>query len=690
MARDYEQGDNLGTGNGGKSRFDRRKYLKLVGGATASVAALGTAGSATADEFETITVPAGGSKRLTVGSDETLENVLIDISADNADARIIANGQNWTIRNVGFKGSADRGSNSGGFPNLIAAQGTGTIEQVYLGDGVSGDLVRKGAIGVGANHSGHISLREVHMAEWTANAIYAAGMARSNGGGGTLSFDRCYFRDNNIAHLRIASDGTSVKNSVIHNTNNVYLHPFNNGVVNSRGIYTGYGDSSQSVAVENTHIDVTSSNTNGASSAAVSQHTTINLRNCEVNGRIIGNVTEANIGNSPAVAVPDGVPTSPEAAASNGKAPGSSSSGASGTNLPANTLTVTGTGDPTEYYVETTGELVDDPGTGTLERWDSIDDTSATGWVTDTAQVDQYRFAGDLHEVAFRQGSAHVEVNGEAIDPDQYNGDEPSLDNTLLVDGVGTSGGTRYEFAVSGAAEKATVKGATIDAGDTIDGGRITGSVAGWRDGFRFSGELTDLTLDGDASVYVNGEQVDPADYGDEQPHVLTLVGNGSSASYEITVDGTIDTVAGDASEESATVLSDTVVEGSIKRDDQRFRFSGTLSEVTFHAGSAHVYLDDQRIDPDEYNGQEHPPNAIVIDGAGTDGESSYSFAVDGDVVASSYRDASVDPGDVVNGTSVSGSVDEELDAYWFNGDITDFSLTGNASVDVEYNARSQ
>jgi len=29
------------------------------------------------------------------------------------------------------------------------------------------------------------------------------------------------------------------------------------------------------------------------------------------------------------------------------------------------------------------------------------------------------------------------------------------------------------------------------------------------------------------------------------------------------------------------------------------------------------------------------------------------------------------------------------MDAYWFDGDITDFRLRGNANVDVQYNARS-
>ncbi|ELZ17391.1 hypothetical protein [Natrinema limicola] len=267
--------------------------------------------------------------------------------------------------------------------------------------------------------------------------------------------------------------------------------------------------------------------------------------------------------------------------------------------------------------------------------------------------------------------------------------DADRSENTLLVDGVGTAGDTRYEFTVSGAAEKATIKGATIDDGDSIESGHVTGRVAGWRDAFRFAGDLEELTIEGDARVFVNGERVDPADYGQEKPHVLTLVGNGTTANYELTVDGTIETIAGDDSEEHATVSSGNTVEGSIERASQQFRFSGTLTDITFLDGSAQVYVDDQRIDPKQYNEQELLPHAIVIDGTDTDGRTEYAFSVDGEVITSSYRDASVNPGDEIDGRSVSGKVDDGLDAYWFDGDIADFQLSGNATVDVEYNARS-
>ncbi|WP_254764799.1 right-handed parallel beta-helix repeat-containing protein [Natrinema marinum] len=646
--------------------IDRRSYLKLAG-VTAIAAGVSTGPASAAGDYDVIEAR---GQTIRVSSGQTWENKLIDLG-NGGTITIIAKGTNWTIRNIGFRGTlgaTGTAPNSGTVFGIADTGGnTSTLENIYWGRGDPDrpSNERPLLMWVDPDHSGRLEVRNVNFGHAGCNGIYGSAPAY-NGNGGSIHIDSCYTYDTHHTGLRIGDNGCTISNSVVYKSGTRAA---------SRGIWVWAGDYGGGATIENTHVI-----TNGTGGGVVTHNgPSVSMDQVHTDD---GSGTHG----SPEHFVPDGVPTSPEAAASAGSTSDSPSSGDGESDLPANTLTVTGTGEPTEYYVEATDELVDDPNVGSLESYDSIDATSATGWVTNTSHVDGYRFAGDLHEVAFRQGSAHVEVNGETIDPDQYNGDQPTLENTLLVDGVGTSGGTRYEFAVSGAAQKATVKGATIDGEDTVDGGIITGSVAGWRDGFKFSGELTDLTLDGDARVYVNGEQVDPADYGDEQPHVLTLVGDGSNASYELTVDGTIDTVAGDASEEYATVLSDTTVEGSIERDAQRFRFSGALTDVTFREGTAHVYLDDQRIDPDDYNGQKRLPNAIVIDGSGTDGQSSYSFAVDGEVVTASYRDASVDPGDTVEGTAVSGSVDDELDAYWFDGDITDFRLRGDATVDVEYN----
>ena len=144
----------------------RRNCLRFVGMSVASLPVVGAGASkAAAAEYRTVTVPAGESRQFAVGDGETLENLLIDVSADGADAQIVADGAGWTIRNVGFRGTTDRGWNTG-FPGLVKCSGHGVIEHCYMGDGVVSGI-EKGAIGPPSGHSGHIEIRNCHVAGWT-------------------------------------------------------------------------------------------------------------------------------------------------------------------------------------------------------------------------------------------------------------------------------------------------------------------------------------------------------------------------------------------------------------------------------------------------------------------------------------------------------------------------------------------
>ncbi|UHQ95326.1 right-handed parallel beta-helix repeat-containing protein [Haloterrigena alkaliphila] len=643
-----------------RGTIDRRSYMKLVG-ATAATAGLGaSAASAASSDYDVIEA---SGQVIRIDSGETWENKLIDFG-NGGTITIAATGTNWTIRNIGFtgyvgsEGTAPRSGNIFGLADTSG--GTSVVENVFFGEGWSGRPAdhRPHHVYVTPSHSGEIHFNNVNFSQDGCNGVYGY-QSGTSGSGGTLHFDGCYAYDNHHTAWRPADNGSSIRNSVIYKSGS---RSANRGI----WVWEGYGGGTE---LENVHII-----TNGVGSGVVTRgDPDLSMTNVYTDD---GSGTHGN----PEHFVPDGCPTSPEEAASG-------SANVPAQDLPENTLTITGAGDPTRYYAETSGEIVQNPDRGDIQSHDQIGDTSAEGWVTTTNHVDSFRFDGELVDVGFHQGSATVELNGEEIDPSTF-GEQP-LDRTLLVDGIGTSGGTRYEFTVSGAAEKSTYQGASVDDEDTIASGSVTGSVAGWRDAFNFNGELEELTVDGDARVYVDDEQVDPADFGDEQPHVLTLVGNGSDASYEISVDGTIDTVAGDDSEQFATARSESTVEGSIQTGVQRFRFSGVVSDVTFLDGSAHVYVDDERIDPDEFGEQELLPHAIVVDGTGTDGQTEYTFTIDGEVITSSYRDATIDPDDSIEGTAVSGTVDDEIDAYWFDGDIVDFRLKGDANIDVDYNARN-
>ncbi|QSW99139.1 hypothetical protein [Haloterrigena alkaliphila] len=184
-------------------------------------------------------------------------------------------------------------------------------------------------------------------------------------------------------------------------------------------------------------------------------------------------------------------------------------------------------------------------------------------------------------------------------DLDKLLGDQE--EHTLLIDGVGSLRKTSYEFRVGGAVEPTTHGGASINDDTVIDDGHVSGSLRGWRDAFDFSGDLESLRIDGTARVTLDGERIDPNEYGAELNHMLTIVSTGSPASYEVSVDGRIETMAWDDSSEYATVGSGRTATGSIDGGYQRFRYSGSITDLTFTEGSAMVYADRDRISPGDF-----------------------------------------------------------------------------------------
>lgn len=80
-------------------------------------------------------------------------------------------------------------------------------------------------------------------------------------------------------------------------------------------------------------------------------------------------------------------------------------------------------------------------------------------------------------------------------------------DRTLTIDGTDAEW-TDYEFTVSETIENNPEVG-TFGDGDEINGSTATGFVNGGTDGYLFTGELTDATVNGGATVLVDGETLD-------------------------------------------------------------------------------------------------------------------------------------------------------------------------------------
>jgi len=88
---------------------------------------------------------------------------------------------------------------------------------------------------------------------------------------------------------------------------------------------------------------------------------------------------------------------------------------------------------------------------------------------------------------------------------DGSDGSSSDLDRTLTVDGTDADW-TDYVISVSGDLEKNADTGSVNDS-DVINGDTVTGFVNGGIDGYLFAGEVTDTTIDGDATVLVDGSQ---------------------------------------------------------------------------------------------------------------------------------------------------------------------------------------
>ncbi len=593
--------DQSADESGNSGLLHRRSYMKLAGATTAAAAAFGA--SASADENDYDVIRARGQV-INIGRGETFENKLIDVSTGNS-VLLNVTGADSVIRNIGFEGLY-RGDQF--LVSINADRGDILFENIYMGDGATKEgssfVHGPGAIFMHRGNDASVTFRRCNVQGFPNNGFYCSNTAS---GPSSVHFDTCFGKNNGVTTFRCASGDDVIENCVAYNDNTDY-GPGYGGYTETDGrpVWVWNGGT---VTIRDSHFAdgpypyALVAGANGSPGS-------VNFESGGYRGdiqRASGSTVSVgdDVSTSPDLSVPDGVPTSAEAAAS-GTA--SADSGTSGT-------------DSTE------------------EEADEADD--------------------DL------------------------------LENVILFDGD-DSDVTRYEFEVDGDVEPSNYEGATIDDEAEIEDSLASGVVADWKDAFRFSGDLEELTVDGPATVLVNDEEIDPADYGDDLPHVLEVEGQGSPTSFEITVEGTIELAGDDDPEDEATTVSGSTGQSTVTDGSQMFRFSGALTDVTLIDGEATVSLDGEEIDPADYGDHEVLPHALVIDGTNAEEPSTYSFEASGAVVKSTYRDATIDDEDVVEGRAVRGAVSNWLDAYWFDGDIEKFTLCGDATVDVQYNVREQ
>ncbi|QPV63222.1 PKD domain-containing protein [Halosimplex litoreum] len=170
-------------------------------------------------------------------------------------------------------------------------------------------------------------------------------------------------------------------------------------------------------------------------------------------------------------------------------------------------LRIQGAGTPTQVFVEVSGELtaVED----TIEPWDEVGDASATVWVTDSEDVDEFTFTGELTTVEFDGGDADIFLDGSAVDPSSV-GSTDETPKDLEIRGTGAP--TQVAVAVDG---ELTAVEDTIEEWDEVGDTSATVWVTDGDDvdRFTFTGELTTLEfIEGEAAVAVDGTAVEPSE----------------------------------------------------------------------------------------------------------------------------------------------------------------------------------
>ncbi|RYJ19625.1 hypothetical protein ELS19_00605 [Halogeometricum borinquense] len=264
--------------------------------------------------------------------------------------------------------------------------------------------------------------------------------------------------------------------------------------------------------------------------------------------------------------------------------------------LSANRFVVKSTGGGVASYdVTVDGEIV----RGACGLEDTVDGQTASGRVGPDSGIDAFHYTGSITDLTFDGAEyATVTVNGKEIDPNQYGeGDSTSdLPNSLTISGTGTN--STYTVTVSEDIDVSPDE--TDDISGNISTKSAEGAVTDGEDKYVYAGEITDFTLNGDAKVFVNGNEVDPATLGSSSlPNTLVVDGTGSDAAgtYTVYVSGDIEaapdlTVAGESN--SLDSVDDKVFDGKIagvvKTGKDGYRFSGDITKMEIN-GDAVVNL---------------------------------------------------------------------------------------------------
>jgi uncharacterized Zn-binding protein involved in type VI secretion len=242
-------------------------------------------------------------------------------------------------------------------------------------------------------------------------------------------------------------------------------------------------------------------------------------------------------------------------------------------------LSVEGDGSYTSYEFGVSGEITGTQGT-TGE--DTVNPASASGAIAGGS--DSYTFTGTISGLS-KSGSAAVILNGQEVDPSLFSPFSGGT-NSLRIEGSGEF--TYYAFQASGDVSS----GGNLTSEDNIDGTTAAGAVGGATDTYTFKGDLQNLYVGDGATVFLDGQQINPDDY----ESVLGIRGDGSYTAYTFILqpNGVITDTEGLTGEDSVDTAS---ASGATAGGTDTYTFTGTFREF-IESGDAAVILNGQEVDP--------------------------------------------------------------------------------------------
>jgi hypothetical protein len=323
--------------------------------------------------------------------------------------------------------------------------------------------------------------------------------------------------------------------------------------------------------------------------------------------------------------------------------------------LPDNTVTIDSTGGRYSYEFTVSGDLEKRE---TADPNDTVSGNTASGQGGGGGR-DRYSFSGEI--TAFDlDGDAVVTLNGERIDVSQYAG------NTLTIESSG--GRYSYEFTVGGDLEKRD----KADPNDTVSGNTAIGQGGdGGIDRFGFSGNIVTFELNGDATAYLDGRQIDPDRYPD---HILTIEGSGPRATYQAITTGAIEkSTANGASINANDTVRRTTARGSVLGGTDSYTFSGEIAALRAN-NSVTITLDGRVIHDTDY-----PNHVLTVEGTGS--RTDYVLTATKVIEKTTVGSASINSNDEISGRTARGFVVGGADSYAFSWQISQLSVEGNARV---------